>query len=352
MPLTDAQIDLCVARYRRERDRYAKLAAHAAIRCEAIVADALWQGAIVRWRTKAPDHFAAKLARPDVRGRFDTVDQVFADISDLAGVRVTTYSDADRSIVVAEIGRRFAGPGQERPDVEQNSGISIFGGYRATHCNVCMPAEGLGPEDENLRDTRCEIQVCTVLAHVFNEIEHGLNYKCGGVKPDARAVRLLKQLHHLSASGDMLIDNLFDEVDRQSAARSGRFVDVHDFVARMAPRLGATRQFSVHAKALYDVLQWLGLDTPQAIDAALGTGPNASLAALARQAYARTKQSSGAGIGELLDDGSSDLLLAALLERYADGLRQYVARSHFASRRAHGAQRIAAIAQRYDASAA
>jgi ppGpp synthetase/RelA/SpoT-type nucleotidyltranferase len=49
--------------------------------------------------------------------------------------------------------------------------------YRATHCQVALKAEDLVEPFDNLEGITCEIQVCSLLAHVWNELEHDLVYK-------------------------------------------------------------------------------------------------------------------------------------------------------------------------------
>lgn len=73
--------------------------------------------------------------------------------------------------------------------------------YRGVHCQVCLPEEELVGDFDNLPGTSCEIQICSMMAHVWNEIEHDVAYKPlrMGPGPAALARSTLLAIWRLSA---------------------------------------------------------------------------------------------------------------------------------------------------------
>lgn len=179
MPLTSKDIQLAVERYEREYDRYVKLAEVVYERCLQIVEEKGLRATVQR-RTKKPTSLRKKLLKvsrkspPD--SRFDTVDAVFTSMGDLAAVRVGTYLESDRTTMVEELKRAFEFlPGtadHPNPDEKNKSGRAQH--YRAIHCQVVLKGEDAqNPKNSNIATTSCEIQVCSMLAHVWNVSPRG-----------------------------------------------------------------------------------------------------------------------------------------------------------------------------------
>lgn len=314
MPLSDQDISQCYERYLREHDRYVKMAEVAYEKCLEIVQKKLTVRATVQRRAKNPKSFVEKLKKPENRAKYNSVDDVFERISDLAGVRIATYLESDRVPVVEELKKEFVGPtGQDAPDIDVKDKIDKGRHYRATHCQVFLPEEDLAGTNENLARTTCEIQVCSLLAHVFNEIEHDLQYKpLAGELSDTER-ELIDQLGLLTKSGDITIKRLLHETDDRLKERTGPFADVHDFVARMrvAMRLD---DFASNAGQLFDELNTLELMTPDALSQAVGGVGGQTIVEASNDEYSRLKAYLEANQPDLLDDGSSDVLLAGLLK--------------------------------------
>ncbi|MCZ2405840.1 MAG: hypothetical protein LC097_03775 [Burkholderiales bacterium] len=109
MPLSDQDISQCYERYLREHDRYVKMAEVAYEKCLEIVQKKLTVRATVQRRAKNPKSFVEKLKKPENRAKYNSVDDVFERISDLAGVRIATYLESDRVPVVEELKKEFVG---------------------------------------------------------------------------------------------------------------------------------------------------------------------------------------------------------------------------------------------------
>ncbi len=182
MSLTEKQVDEAVARYEREYDRYDKLTELVFQRCQELLASSDIRASVQR-RAKKPSSLRTKLEalpRDSAKAKkFNSVDDVFSQMSDLAGVRIAAYRESDRARIVTKIQGEFAGPaGASVPDVEVKDKKSKNANYRATHCQVRILDEELPDSYWNLKGTCCEVQVCSLLAHVWNEIEHDLVTSC------------------------------------------------------------------------------------------------------------------------------------------------------------------------------
>src|SRR4051794_40344524 len=103
-----------VARYRREQDRYLKLASFVAEQCRRIIENNAIR-ATVQWRAKDPVSLDVKLRRyladEQQRHNFNSVADIFEKLKDLAGVRITTYIESEREHVVRLVSEAFVGPG-------------------------------------------------------------------------------------------------------------------------------------------------------------------------------------------------------------------------------------------------
>jgi ppGpp synthetase/RelA/SpoT-type nucleotidyltranferase len=140
-------------------------------RCKNIVKnDAI--RATTQARAKDPDSFAQKARRylkDDIGKTLDSVEKIMCRFGDLAGVRVATYVEEDRERVIEAIKANFSGDGPgavvEKKDKRDQGKF-----YRATHCQVAIKEDELLGDYANLKGLTCEVQVCSLLAHVFNEI--------------------------------------------------------------------------------------------------------------------------------------------------------------------------------------
>jgi ppGpp synthetase/RelA/SpoT-type nucleotidyltranferase len=344
MPLTDQQIHECQDRYLREVDRYAKMAEAAYEKCLDIVQKKLTVRATVQRRAKNPKSFVEKLRKDRFRNRFNSVDEVFQEISDLAGVRIATYLESDRLMVVEEIRKEFAGFNGDQPLVDVKDGNESGFHYRATHCQVFLTEDDLIGSNENLKGTTCEIQVCSLLAHVFNEIEHDLRYKplSGQLSPPEK--EFIDQLGLLTKAGDITIKRLLEEADNRLKERSGPFADVYDFIARMRVEMGLSG-FAANAGQLFDELAQLELITPEAVVQAVRVESGESLAAASRREFDALKSfmQHEERQADLLEDGSSDVLLVGLLSTCLER----VLRNHPMGRGNGRPSRLAQIASAY-----
>lgn len=307
-----------VERYGRERDRYLKLAARVADLASTEIVEKNAIRAQVTSRTKTIRSFEGKLNRFAKSGKksFSSINEVFDGISDFAGVRIATYRPEDQEMVREEICRVFRDPsgGEVVPDPKDAIDFKVAKFYRATHFQVCLPDEELVGDYENLRGTSCEIQVCSMMAHVWNEIEHDIAYKPEGSGPETVEKGLLTSLGHLTCSGDAIITRLLEATELRLEQQTGDFVDVHDFVARLRASFPEL-ELSVNAGIAFEISQLLNLTNPGRVFAAAGA-VRTDVAAVRARLQEFNSYLQNLGSSELqLNGRSADVLTVALLDR-------------------------------------
>jgi ppGpp synthetase/RelA/SpoT-type nucleotidyltranferase len=318
--ISEKVISEAVARYQRERDRYIKLASRVADLCRTAIVEDNAIRAQVTSRTKTVRSFEGKLRRfarrPDKS--FATADEVFAEIGDFAGVRIATYRPEDEVRVAQEVAFLFCGSDNGPIDIDPKDKLNPPKGqfYRATHCQVHLPEHELVGNYDNLRGASCEIQICSMMAHVWNEIEHDIGYKPEGEGPSEAEVGLLESLGHLTRAGDATITRLLAANIARMTVQTGDFMDIHDFVARLR-QFFPDADLSVNAGLAFDESEALGLRSVDRIRAELGEQAlDPALAAERIDAFNAYLLS--ADLSEFsLNRVSADLYTIALLERFA-----------------------------------
>ncbi len=237
MTISDDTIKKAVQRYHREYDRYLKLAARVAEICRSEIVEGNAIRAQVTSRAKSPKSLEGKLRRFAASGKkaMPDVDSVFEKVRDLAAVRVATYEQRHEDQVVQLVCQRFVDasgkqPTHERKDKNRDDPHNF---YRASHVEVFLaPTDGVGTYT-NVMDAPCEVQVCSMMAHVWNEIEHDLGYKPAAGMLSDQERNFLMMLGQSVRVGDGTISSLFAETERRQREQGGAFSDVYDFVARL-----------------------------------------------------------------------------------------------------------------------
>jgi ppGpp synthetase/RelA/SpoT-type nucleotidyltranferase len=346
MAISEPTIIEAVARYQREYDRYLKLCARVAEICRNEIIEGNAIRAQVTFRAKSLKSLENKLRKYAATGSKDlaSVDSVFEQVRDLAAVRVATYEQNDEKKVSEALCRRFLGNGGSGvvPEVRDKHEIDPNNFYRATHFEVCLLPSDIVGTYANVDGVMCEIQVCSIMAHVWNEIEHDLGYKpLSGALSEIEKITLIS-LGHLSRSGDGMISQLLAATDARHADQTDAFTDVYDFVARVR-RWFPGVDFGRNSGPLFEELQLLRLVTPDGIANQVGNAQEvapASLKSLVRLAAALRSR------GETryeLEENSADLLLVALLPKLA----RHILSNHPTGRGVGGPTRISWIASRF-----
>lgn len=346
MRISERVIEEAVARYDRERDRYLKLAARVADICRASIVEENAIRAQVTFRTKTVRSFEGKLRRFAKQGKknFATVEEVFAGIGDFAGVRIATYRPEDEGRVTDRLKELFAGEDGGEVGVEVKDKLNPDSGnfYRGKHCQVFLKDEDLVGNYENLRATGCEVQVCSMMAHVWNEIEHDIGYKPEGGGPGEAERGLLEALGHLTRSGDATITRLLAANATRLQERTGDFEDVHDFVARLRQYF-PDADLSVNAGQAFDEARLLGLMSVGALQSALGAEALDQQVAQRRIAAYNAFLDQNGGGEHALNPVSADLITVSMLERFVDRINE----NHPAGRGKGRPSRIYYLAKNY-----
>lgn len=321
--IADETIKQAVQRYHREYDRYLKLCARVAEICRTEIVEGNAIRAQVTSRAKSPKSLEGKLRRFGASGKKDMPDvgAVFEQTRDLAAVRIATYEQRHEDEVTRFVCKRFVdasggAPAPERKDKNREDPNNF---YRATHIEAFLPAADIVGTYTNVADVPCEIQVCSMMAHVWNEVEHDLGYKpqAGSLSDQER--NFLVTLGNSVRAGDGTIASLFAETERRQREQGGAFTDVYDFVARVRGWFPEA-DFGRHAGALFETLLPIRLVTPDAIRRLLDVPePMTDQARVAAAAFS-ARLPMGAEARFTLDANSSDLLLVLLLPRIAKHL--------------------------------
>ena len=151
---------------------------------------------------------------PVKQKRLKKASTVFTVVGDLVGVRVMTYVEEDRKVVKELIEEIFAHPpGEKDFDCEVKESTdrikkddSNF--YRATHMNIGLKSSDLVANNTNLKNDFCELQITSMLAHVWNEIEHDIRYKAESTELSEDEQKALSSLGLLTEAGDNIIYSL------------------------------------------------------------------------------------------------------------------------------------------------
>lgn len=211
-PLTDPEIDILVGRYVDAMARYEEAARLVEERLRRSVrANAV--RALIGSRAKHPDDLRDKLKRKrgDARYCFAELSERMNEVvTDMAGCRVMAYrySDVDN---IERIVRDTLDLSSLPNTFEKHHKDS---GYRATHILVQLADT---EERLSLRGTICEVQITSLAAHVFNELEHDIGYKDHDIPPTKAEQEGIAEVRHVSWLLDRSVERLLN--DRASAVR-------------------------------------------------------------------------------------------------------------------------------------
>jgi ppGpp synthetase/RelA/SpoT-type nucleotidyltranferase len=181
--------------------------AAAGIKCQAIES-----------RAKSVDSFDSKCKKTDPNGAPKYTNPM-VEITDLAGTRIITYTIDDVDRVCAFLEQHFVV--QERKDIgEERLDAGNFG-YQSIHYICQLNSARLElPEFVRFRGMVCEVQVRTVLQHVWAQIEHGIQYKASSALPKS-IKRKFTSLAGLLEIGDREFQAIEREFERlKDAVRS------------------------------------------------------------------------------------------------------------------------------------
>ncbi|MGQ0554550.1 MAG: hypothetical protein ACT4PN_01205 [Nitrospiraceae bacterium] len=164
-----------IARYRKEYDFYDQAA-----RLTAQLLEGRLQGAGIRamvtFRAKNVARLEAKVSSRNSTKQYTSLDDIYDDIVDLAGVRVALYFPGERGQVESIIKSHFAftEPQKDFLGTQLPTYKKRFSGYWASHYRIQLREASLNEAQKRYKDARIEIQVASVLMHAWAEVEHDL----------------------------------------------------------------------------------------------------------------------------------------------------------------------------------
>ena len=199
-------IDEFIKQYNKEFDYYQKLSQIVANKVE----DQLFKRgvkAIVSFRAKKPERLQDKLNKRNETKKYRKIQDIYDDIVDLSGVRVSLYFPSERELLdeiineVFEVNYKKIFPNEaHKPKYEKR-----FSGYWATHYRVKLKDEFL---TNRYKDDTTEIQVASVLMHAWSEVEHDLVYKPFSGELSKEELAILDEINGLVLSGEIALERL------------------------------------------------------------------------------------------------------------------------------------------------
>ncbi|MBF8982730.1 RelA/SpoT domain-containing protein [Lutibacter sp. B2] len=201
-------IENFLERYGKEYDFYQKVAHLCAKQCEAGL-ESNGIRAIVTYRAKRPDRLKDKLEKRNEEKDYTSVNDIYKDIVDLAGVRIALYFPGDREEVNKFIESNFIiKKKKEFPTDAKPSYEKRFSGYWANHYRTYLKNEKLSDEHKRYGQAMIEIQVASVLMRAWAEVEHDLVYKPLSGKLSEEEYAILDELNGLVLSGEIALERL------------------------------------------------------------------------------------------------------------------------------------------------
>jgi ppGpp synthetase/RelA/SpoT-type nucleotidyltranferase len=228
--------------------------------------------AIVTSRAKNPSRLEAKVRQRAINRQFNSIEDIYEDIVDLAGVRVALYFPAERREVGEIIQSLFLLVTQpkEFPTSTKPSYEKRFSGYWASHYRVHLPEAILNESQKRYAEARIEIQVASVLMHAWSEVEHDLVYKPLQGKLSEDEYAILDELNGMVLAGEIALERLQRAAENRVSTHDREYSDHYDLASSLLKlsrvKLGVQ---SVHDSSigrvdlLFALLKQLDLNKPE-----------------------------------------------------------------------------------------
>jgi len=199
-------IDDFIKQYNKEFDFYQELSKIVANKIE----DQLFKRgikAIVTYRAKRPDRLKDKLIKRNENKKYQTIAEIFDDIVDLSGVRVSLYFPSERDILDEIVNELFTIEKRKQFPSEAHTPKhdKRFSGYWATHYRVKLKEDST---NKRYLDNLSEIQIASVLMHAWSEVEHDLVYKPFSGELSREELSILDEINGLVLSGEIALERL------------------------------------------------------------------------------------------------------------------------------------------------
>lgn len=235
--------------------------------------------AIVTSRAKNPGRLKSKVIRRNAKRQepYKNMREIYEDIADLSGVRVSLYFPGDRNktdnlindlFTVLET-RQF--PQQSKPPTYNKR----FSGYWANHYRTHLKEESLTAQQKKYGAARIEVQVASLLMHAWSEVEHDLVYKPlqGGLSEEELAI--IDELNGLVLTGEIALERLQIAGNKRILNKSTSFGSQYDLASYLYNYL--SNNFSKedvelrmgNIELLYKLISRLGMNSVKEIEPVL-----------------------------------------------------------------------------------
>jgi ppGpp synthetase/RelA/SpoT-type nucleotidyltranferase len=258
-----------IARYRKEYDFYDQVARLVGQTLEANLQTAGIRS-MVTSRAKSISRLESKVRQRSNNKHYNSVEDIFSDIVDLAGARVALYFPGERGqvdILVKSLFNVIISP-KEFPDDSPAAYQKRFSGYRATHYRVQLKESELSEVQKRYADARVEIQVASVLMHAWAEVEHDLVYKPSQGQLSPTEYSILDELNGEVIAGEISLELLQKAGEARVAATDRPFSNHYDLAAYLVDRAGPVLKTPLGDNALgrvdllFELLTRLDMATP------------------------------------------------------------------------------------------
>ncbi|MCY9850237.1 GTP pyrophosphokinase [Pectobacterium jejuense] len=232
-----------LSRYEKEFDFYQNLA----VNIERKIKNELSRygvRTIVSSRAKSTSRLDVKLEDRNGKKNYKTVNDIYEDIVDLAGVRVALYFPGDMKTVEEIIKKNFKIHKVKRfPESEGKKKIGeylkVFDGYSAVHFRVSLN------DESRYGNNHCvEIQVASVLMHAWSEVEHDLIYKPLQGDLSYEELMILDEINGLVLSGNIALERLQKAgQNRVNNESNNIFLNHYDLAAFLLSKIEVNEEF-------------------------------------------------------------------------------------------------------------
>lgn len=266
-------IDVFLQQYTKEYDYYFELARRVANICETLL-QRNGIHAVVTYRAKRPDSLREKLIKRNEEKNYQSIEDIYSDIADLAGVRIATYFPGDRSEIARLIEAEFiTDKAKYFPDKEHTTPFTFdyrkrFTGYDAIHYRVRIKDVRLEDNKKRFSQSQVEIQIASALMHAWAEVEHDLVYKPKVDSLSEEEYRILDELNGMVLSGEIALERLQKAFNQRISRIQHSFNSHYELAALIREKIKMDLPYNTYmgkADILYKFLQKIHMDKPKDI---------------------------------------------------------------------------------------
>ena len=199
--------NLILEQYRSEKDKYVRLGAVVQKRLQEIAGKSSVSVMSVGHRLKDEKSLCGKLYRKGEKYRS------LEDITDILGARIVCYFYDDVDVLGKQVEKSFVVDWENSVDKRKQMRADSFG-YLSLHYICSLPKDAGFPQE--LCDVRFEIQIRTIMQHVWSEINHDLGYKSDFGMPRA----VIRQFARLAGMFEIIDEEFMRVRDGMNAYTS------------------------------------------------------------------------------------------------------------------------------------